>query len=54
MISALEALMRSHEGPMPAQMQAFAINAGRGQGLMRLFMSHPPLEERIAALRAAQ
>lgn len=55
MISALEALTRSHEGgPVPAQMQAFAINAGKGQGLMRLFMSHPPLEERIAALRAAQ
>jgi heat shock protein HtpX len=34
-------------------MKAFAINAGRGSGLARLFMSHPPLDERIAALRAA-
>jgi heat shock protein HtpX len=53
MIGALEALKRSHEGPMPEQMKAFAINAGPGNGLARLFMSHPPLEERIAALRAA-
>jgi heat shock protein HtpX len=53
MISALEALKRGHEGPMPEQMKAFAINAGPGNGLARLFMSHPPLEERIAALRAA-
>jgi len=54
MISALEALKRSHDGPLPEQMQAFAINAGPGRGFARLFMSHPPLDERIAALRAAQ
>jgi Zn-dependent protease with chaperone function len=24
-----------------------------GEGIKRLFMSHPPLEERIAALQAA-
>ncbi len=51
MIGALEALKRGHDGPLPEQMQAFAINAGRAQGLQRLFMSHPPLDERIAALR---
>jgi heat shock protein HtpX len=33
-------------------MQAFGISAGPGR-FGRLFMSHPPLEERIAALRAA-
>jgi heat shock protein HtpX len=38
---------------MPAQMQAFGINTGDGRGFMRLFMTHPPLDERIAALRAA-
>ena len=54
MISALEALKRAHEGPLPEQMQAFAITAGPGHGFARLFMSHPPLDERIAALRAAQ
>ncbi len=55
MISALEALKRVHEpdDAVPEQMKAFAINAGRGSGLARLFMSHPPLDERIAALRAA-
>jgi heat shock protein HtpX len=33
-------------------MAAFAISGGVAQGLKRLFLSHPPLEERIAALRA--
>jgi heat shock protein HtpX len=53
MISALEALKQSQGEPMPAQMQAFGINTGDGRGFMRLFMTHPPLDERIAALRAA-
>ncbi len=53
MIGALTALQRSHGEPMPPQMQAFGINTGGGGGgLLRLFMSHPPLEERIAALQA--
>jgi heat shock protein HtpX len=51
MIGALEALKRSHGEPMPQEMQAFGINTGDTSGFMRLFMSHPPLEERIAALR---
>jgi heat shock protein HtpX len=53
MISALEALKRGHDGPVPEQMRAFAINAPLGTGIQRLFMSHPPLDERIAALRGA-
>ena len=32
-------------------MSAFGISGKLGEGLKRLFMSHPPLEERIAALR---
>ncbi|MEW5966141.1 MAG: hypothetical protein AB1720_03975 [Pseudomonadota bacterium] len=32
-------------------MAAFAIAGGGGEGLMRLFVTHPPLEERIAARR---
>jgi heat shock protein HtpX len=52
MIGALEMLKRSHGEPMPPQMQAFGINAGESGGFMRLFMSHPPLEARIAALRS--
>jgi len=53
MIAALEDLKSVHE-PLPAQQfAAFGIADGRvGGGLRRLFMSHPPLDERIAALRA--
>jgi heat shock protein HtpX len=53
MIAALEALKHSHGEAMPQQMQAFGINTGEG-GFGRLFMTHPPLDERIAALRNAQ
>jgi heat shock protein HtpX len=53
MIGALEALKRSHTAPLPDRMAAFGIAGGVGQGLRKLFMSHPPLDERIAALRAA-
>jgi heat shock protein HtpX len=53
MIGALEALQRSHGQPLPDKMAAFGIAGGAGQGLKKLFMSHPPIEERIAALRAA-
>lgn len=53
MIAALEALKRVHE-PLPSQQFAsFGIAGGPvARGLQRLFMSHPPLDERIAALRA--
>ena len=53
MIAALEELKRVHE-PLPSQQfAAFGIADGStGGGLRRLFMSHPPLDERIAALRA--
>ena len=53
MIAALEELKRVHE-PLPArQFAAFGIADGTvASGLRRLFMSHPPLDERIAALRA--
>jgi heat shock protein HtpX len=36
---------------MPDTLNAFGINGGIKQGLARMFMSHPPLEERIDALR---
>jgi heat shock protein HtpX len=52
MISALQVLKQSHGAPMPPQMQAFGINTGGTGGFMRLFMSHPPLDERIAALQS--
>ena len=52
MIGALEGLQRLHQpSQLPESMQAFGISAGRARGFRRLFMSHPPLEERIAALK---
>jgi len=56
MISALEALQRASGAaePLPDQLAAFGIAGGIGGGIKRLFMSHPPLEERIAALKANQ
>jgi heat shock protein HtpX len=52
MIAALERLNSLHPQPLPDKMAAFGIAGGMGGGLKRLFMTHPPLEERIAALRA--
>lgn len=52
MIGALERLQQRHAGPLPDKMAAFGIAGGLGSGFKRLFMTHPPLEERIAALRA--
>ena len=53
MISALQRLSATYgESTLPRTIQAFGISGLPGSGLKRLFMSHPPLEERIAALRA--
>lgn len=52
MIAALERLKQQHEpSQLPDRMEAFGISGGGGS-LKGLFMSHPPLEVRIAALRA--
>ena len=52
MINALERLRRAHEpSALPESMRAMGISSSRAAGLKRLFMSHPPLEERIAALK---
>jgi heat shock protein HtpX len=49
MIDALESLKRGSETePMPDEMRALAINAGN---IQKLFASHPPLEDRIQALK---
>ena len=55
MISALERLQRYQEVPstMPDSLVAFGISTGARAGLRAMFSSHPPLEERIAALKNA-
>ncbi|MDD5476528.1 MAG: protease HtpX [Syntrophales bacterium] len=53
MIAALKRLQQSVAQPhLPDQMAAFGISGSRSSGIKRLFMTHPPLEERIAALEA--
>jgi heat shock protein HtpX len=54
MIGALQVLKQSQGAPMPPQLEAFGINAGDTSGFTRLFMSHPPLDERIAALQTQE
>jgi heat shock protein HtpX len=52
MIAALERLKLNHEqAQLPDQMKAFGISSNVTSGFTRLFMSHPPLDERIGALR---
>ena len=53
MIGALKALQRVHEPQdLPGEMATFGISGRKLGGLRKLFMSHPPLEERIAALES--
>jgi heat shock protein HtpX len=54
MINALKRLGSLHPAPLPDKMAAFGIAGGGAGGLKRLFMTHPPIEERIAALEAAE
>jgi heat shock protein HtpX len=51
MVGALEALKRHAGHPLPDQMQAFGISGGDRKSFARFFMSHPPLDERIEALK---
>lgn len=53
MINALRALQRAHEPQdLPGELAAFGISGSIGGGLSNLFLSHPPLEDRIKALEA--
>ncbi len=53
MIAALQRLKLNHEPTtLPEAAKAFGISGKTRGGLARLFMSHPPLDERIEALRA--
>ena len=53
MVAALQRLQAIHQpSRLPEQMAAFGINGGFAEGFKKLFLSHPPLEKRIAALRS--
>ncbi|HKJ16198.1 MAG TPA: protease HtpX [Xanthomonadales bacterium] len=53
MIAALRALQRvSEPQDLPGEMATFGISGRKLGGIRKLFMSHPPLEERIAALES--
>jgi heat shock protein HtpX len=55
MVAALDKLRRNSTQPhLPDQMAAFGISGNVSSGIKRLFMTHPPLEERIAALRSGR
>jgi len=52
MIGALRSLQHSHNlQDLPGSLAAFGISGGLGMSISRLFMSHPPLEQRIAMLQ---
>lgn len=53
MIAALQRLKTSHEPQEAGSMMALCIN-GKSKSLSELFMSHPPLDKRIEALRSGQ
>lgn len=54
MAGALKALKRASGEPLPDEMAAFGISGGKMGGLSKLFMTHPPLDERIAALESGR
>ncbi len=54
MINALARLDRGAPAKLPESLEAFGISGRRGGGIKRLFMSHPPISERIAALETIQ
>ncbi len=51
MINALARLQKSVPAQLPESLEAFGISGRNGGRLKRLFMSHPPIPERIAALK---
>ena len=54
MVAALRALQRGKEPhDLPGEFAAFGISGGLGAGIKKLFLSHPPLEQRIAALQSS-
>ncbi len=53
MIAALQRLKTSYEPQEASSMMALCIN-GKSGAISELFMSHPPLDKRIEALRSGQ
>jgi heat shock protein HtpX len=54
MVSALQRLQLNHgESTLPNTIAAFGISGPLAEGIKKLFMSHPPLDVRIAALQNA-
>ncbi|EOF8195767.1 protease HtpX [Yersinia enterocolitica] len=53
MIAALQRLKTSYEPQEAGSMMAFCIN-GKSKSFSELFMSHPPLDKRIEALRSGE
>ena len=53
MIAALKRLQGGAAEDLPAELAAFGINGGRPTGFRALFISHPPIEDRIAALEGS-
>jgi heat shock protein HtpX len=51
MINALARLGGMEPGELPQQVKSFGINSSPG-GMLALFSSHPPIEQRIAALQS--
>jgi heat shock protein HtpX len=54
MIDALARLDRGAPAHLPESLEAFGISGRRSSGFKRLFMSHPPIAERIDALQRLQ
>ena len=51
MIRALARLERGTPAHLPESLEAFGISSSERHGIQRLFMSHPPIPERIDALQ---
>jgi heat shock protein HtpX len=51
MVRALQRLDAGRPAELPESLEAFGISGSKRHGIQKLFMSHPPIEERIAALQ---
>ena len=51
MVRALQRLAGGRPAELPESLEAFGISGSKRHGIQKLFMSHPPIDERIAALQ---